>query len=300
MIKTIFAGRSGIRSGWRFLIFIALIVAMSISLDWLVVGVLHYKSHELWHPVDFILNEGIHFLIALAAAYVMMQVERKRWSFKDYGLNVRQNPFGLFLRGSLYGFVTPTVVMLLIYVVGDVSITGVALAGKSLLYFAILWLIAMTLLGCAEEFLFRGYPLFAIASGIGFWPASILLSLIFGGLHYFVKPLETWLDGISVTLIGLFLCLTLRRTGSLWFAIGFHAMFDYAALVLYAAPNSGNQGRPVEGAILKTTFHGPSWITGGPCGIEASALILPVLALLFMWFHHLYKRANYPFVHTPA
>src|SRR5207247_2546236 len=82
----------------------------------------------------------------------------------------------------------------------------------------------------AEEFAFRGYPQFTLASGIGFWRAAALLSLVFGGLHYFLKPMENLADFASVGLIGLFLCLTLRRTGSLWFAVGFHAGFDYAAL----------------------------------------------------------------------
>src|SRR2546430_4601724 len=48
----------------------------------------------------------------------------------------------------------------------------------------------MTLSVCAEELAFRGYPQFTLASRIGFWRAAALLSLLFGGLHYFVKPME--------------------------------------------------------------------------------------------------------------
>src|SRR2546426_2151895 len=114
----------------------------------------------------------------------------------------------------------------LIAALGGLRVAGWALSGAPLARAAVLWAIAMTLIGLAEEFAFRGYPQFTLASGIGFWRAAALLSLVFGGLHYFLKPMENLADFASVGLIGLFLCLTLRRTGSLWFAVGFHAGFD--------------------------------------------------------------------------
>jgi hypothetical protein len=60
-----------------------------------------------------------------------------------------------------------------------------------------------------------------------FWPAAILLSLAFAGDHL-VKPMENAPDILSLVLFGLFTCYTVRRTGSLWFAIGFHAAFDFS------------------------------------------------------------------------
>jgi membrane protease YdiL (CAAX protease family) len=293
-LKNIFLGPKGIRSGWRFLIFVFLLQLINGFVQKLIYGGLHYKEHALWHPVDFLMIEGITFAVTLLTALVMMQfIERKRWSFRDYGLGT-QKALPLFLAGSLWGILLPSLVMLLIYVFNGVSFHGVALSGAIMWHFALLWLAAMLLLGCSEEFLFRGYPLFTLSTGIGFWPASIVLSLIFGGLHYFTKPMETWIDATSVTAIGFFLCLALRRTGNLWFPIGFHAAFDYVALVFYGSPNSGNQGKSVQGAILNTNFHGAGWLTGGPCGIEASILILPLIVLMFVIFNRMYKQAVYP------
>jgi len=48
------------------------------------------------------------------------------------------------------------------------------------------------------------------------------------------KPMENWIDAVSVGTFGLFWCFTLWRTGTLWFAIGFHAMSDYADMVIFA------------------------------------------------------------------
>jgi len=64
-----------------------------------------------------------------------------------------------------------------------------------------LWMIANLLIGFSEEFRFRAYLLATLADGIGFWPASILLSIGFGALHYFLKPHERWEDFVSTGLL---------------------------------------------------------------------------------------------------
>jgi len=97
-----------------------------------------------------------------------------------------------------------------------------------------------------------------------------------------------------VGLIGLFLCFTLRRTGSLWFAIGFHFAFDFAAIPFVGAPNTGNHGHPVDTRLLNATFSGPDWLTGGVRGIEASWLVFPVIAGLFGLCHWKFREARFP------
>jgi hypothetical protein len=222
----------------------------------------------------------------------MGRVEKR--SLRDYGLPLGRAFGSLFWQGSLWGFLAVVALVLLIALAGGVAVRGPALSGPGLLSSALLWALAMTALGMAEEFLFRGYPLAALASGMGFWPAAVLLSLVFGALHYFTKPMETWMDGASVTLIGIFLCLTLRRTGDLWFAIGFHAAFDFAALALFAAPNSGNGGRPVDNHLLDVAYRGPDWLTGGSCGIEASVFAFAVIAALFFVLDRRFPRPCFP------
>jgi len=81
--------------------------------------------------------------------------------------------------------------------------------------------------------------------------------------------MENVADALSVGLIGLFLCLTVRRTGTLWFAIGFHFAFDFAALSLLGAPNTGNMGKAAEGHLL-------------------------VIALLFALFHFRHRQVRFP------
>ena len=195
-----------------------------------------------------------------------------------------------FWQGVVWGFASSLLMVVFLGLIGAASFEGVALHGQTLARFALLWAAAFLLLGFAEEFAYRGYSQTTLMSGMGFWPAAVLLSAIFGAVHYFFKPMENWMDGLSVGLFGLFWCFTLRRTGTLWFAIGFHAMSDYADMVLFAQPNTGNNGQSLTGHLLNVSYRGPAWLTGGPRGTEASALEFLVLALLFFAFARGYPR----------
>ena len=48
-----------------------------------------------------------------------------------------------------------------------------------------------------------------------------------------------------------------------------------------------------EGRLLDVTFNGPAWLTGGVLGTEASFLMYPAAALLWLYVWWRY-RANPP------
>ncbi len=180
-------------------------------------------------------------------------------------------------------------ILIPIYFAGGYSFHGLAVHGRDFLAYAFLWALAMLALGFSEEFLFRGYVLKTLGEGIGFWPAAVsTLVPLFGLVHFLFKPHEDCIDLVNVSLYGLFWCLTLRRCGSLWFAVGFHAASDYADMIVFAEPNSGNDGKPIAGHLLDISFHGPDWLTGGARGTEASLLVFVVLAGLFYFFNRAY------------
>jgi uncharacterized protein len=287
-MKTIFVGPQGIRTGWRFAIFVFLLFGLSKLFFWFLTALFHYQEHAGWFPTDFLLDGALSFGAALVAAGIMSKIERRR--FQEYGLSLNTMFGKHFWEGVLWGFAASLLMMILLRLFGVASFEGLALHGQALVKFALLWAAAFLLLGFAEEFAYRGYSQTTLTGGMGFWPAAVLLSAIFGAVHYFFKPMENWMDGLSVGLFGLFWCFTLRRTGTLWFAIGFHAMSDYADMVLFAQPNTGNNGQSLTGHLLNVSYHGPEWLTGGPRGTEASALEFLILALMFLAFALAYPR----------
>ena len=179
----------------------------------------------------------------------------------------------------------------LIATFGGYRILGLATHGGALWYFFSLWIIANLLIGFSEELQFRAYLLATLADGIGFWLAAVLLSTGFGALHYFLKPHERWEDFASTGLLGLFMCLTLRRTGTLAFAIGFHGAFDFANLFVWSGQNAGQYA---VGHLLESEWQGPERLTGGLLGPEASWMIFVVIALLFGIFHRNYRHKKFP------
>jgi membrane protease YdiL (CAAX protease family) len=239
-------------------------------------------------PAALLLEEGIPFLAALLSAAVMARIERR--SFADYALP-GQGAFGVqFWRGAAWGFLALSSLLLVVSAAHGFSFGTLALGGGKLASYGVLWALTFLLVGFCEEFLFRGYALYTLSIGIGFWPAAGLLSALFGAVHL-ANPGETWIGGLSAGLIGLFFCFTVRRTGSLWFAIGLHAAWDYSESFVYSVPDSGAM---VPGHLLNSSFHGPRWLTGGTVGPEGSALAFVVIAGLFIAFNQLYPVVRFP------
>lgn len=290
-LRSVFFGPQGLRAGWGLLLFAALFEAMEVALFLVMQRVLAIPNNPPWTPGLLIGGEGVQLVLALVATAVLARVERR--SFVAYGVPLRP-AWGLLGEGALWGILSISALIGMMALAGGYSVTGLAVHGGVALRSAALWALALLAVGLYEEFYFRGYPLATLTRGLGFWPAALLLSLFFGALHYFNKPMETWIDFASVTLIGIFFCDSVRRTGSVWFAVGWHFTYNYGSMFLYGGPNTGNHGQPLPGHLLDSSFHGPAWLTGGPMGPEASAFIFVVIAALFLGLHRRFRRAQTP------
>ncbi len=288
-MRKIFFHSDGLRAGWRLLIFVAIFVGLRFVTNWIVPRIFHFEQRPFLDPASTIFDELQTLIQALLATWVMARIEHRR--FFSYGIPVR-NAFGYdFWVGLGWGLASTSLLVGLIATFGGYHILGLAIHGSALWYLTGLWIVANLLIGFSEEILFRGYFLTTFADGIGFWAAAIVLSIGFGALHYLVKPHERWEDFASTGLLGLFMCLTLRRTGSLAFAIGFHAAFDFANLFVWSGQNAGVYA---VGHLLETRWQGPQWLTGGFLGPEASWMIFVVIALMFVIFDRRYPQKKFP------
>jgi CAAX protease family protein len=280
-IRSIFLGPSGIRAGWRSLMYLAMMVIIAVALVFLFQQQHHSR---LW---NFFFGELFGVIAVLVPAFAMGRVEKR--PFGAYGLPA-EGAFGrLFWNGALWGLAAITLLLVSIRSLHGFYFGHLALHGVRILKFALFWGAVFLLVGFFEEFLFRGYTQFTLTTGIGFWPAAALLSFGFGALHLNNKG-ESILGGLAAGLIGFFFCLTLRRTGNLWFAVGFHMSFDWGETFLYSVPNSGT----VEaGHLLNSSFQGPRWLTGGTVGPEGSVFVFVLIAILWIAFDRMYRDIRY-------
>jgi hypothetical protein len=120
----------------------------------------------------------------------------------------------------------------------------------------------------------------------GFWEAAWLTSTFFGYVHTFNKG-ETWIGIFSAAAIGFVFCVSVRLTGSAWWAIGFHASWDWAQTFFYGTADSGLLPK---GHYLTTSPAGAALWSGGSDGPEGSLLILPTLVLILLALLLIYRR----------
>ncbi|HEV2397734.1 MAG TPA: type II CAAX endopeptidase family protein [Candidatus Sulfotelmatobacter sp.] len=286
---TIFHGPNGIRAGWRALIFLAIGFALFLGLTQIAARIpgVDLRKPEL-SPLLTIVRDGIFFLSAFISALLMSKIEDRNVGV--YGLPGR-NAFGRkFWIGACAGFLGVNVVLLAIAAFHGFHLQNLALHGSDLLRVTVSWTIAFVLVGLAEEFLFRGYLQYTLTTGIGFWPAALLLSALFALVHT-QNPGEDKIGLISIVVFALVFCLILRRTGDLWWIVGFHAGWDWTQTFFYGVPDSGILPK---GNLFNSTFTGPTWLTGGSVGPEASVFTPVVLILIAIVISRVYRENRYP------
>jgi membrane protease YdiL (CAAX protease family) len=106
---------------------------------------------------------------------------------------------------------------------------------QSLAGLLVLAVLAVTVAPVLEELLFRGVVLRGLMLRLGFWPAAVLSSVVFGGLHATAADASGLLVVLTITLLGMGLCLLARTTGRLGPGIGVHALHNAVAVLAVAA-----------------------------------------------------------------
>ncbi|HVW76135.1 MAG TPA: CPBP family intramembrane glutamic endopeptidase [Alloacidobacterium sp.] len=279
-IRRVFVGKDGIRAGWSILIFLLIFAALE-TLFMLVAGHYlrqHMKPKAAVGPGIALLQEFCQFVLLLVATGIMAAIEKKRVDAYGYAGSAK---LARFLFGLIWGFVAISILVGVLWKTHLLAFDGSPLHGLIALKYAAGWALVFICVGFFEESLLRGYLQFTLARGIGFWWAALLLSVLFGLAHK-GNAGESPVGLFSAGAVGLVFCLSLWYTGSLWWAVGFHAAWDWGQTYFYGTPDSG---MIAKGHLLSEHPTGALLWTGGATGPEGSLLIIPLLALmaLLMW-----------------
>jgi uncharacterized protein len=282
--RTLFLGSDGLRPGWGFVFYLAIFYPLQ-SLASRLAWAHDFGASDLWSSL---LEELGRLLAALLPAVALAQVERRPW--RVYGLPATRNLGKLLSTGSLWGLAAISLLMITLRGADAFTFGHLALHGMRVVKFAAFWAVLFLVVGLFEEFWLRGYTQYTLARGVGFWPAALVLSCAFGLIHL-GNDGEHWPGSLAAAFIGFFFCFTLRRTGNLWFAVGFHAAWDWGETFLYSVPDSGIVA---HGHLLRSSLHGATWLTGGSVGPEGSVLCFVVIALAWVAFDRAYPASDRP------
>jgi hypothetical protein len=125
-------------------------------------------------------------------------------------------------------------------------------------------------------------------AGAGFWQAAWVTSTLFGFIHTSNNG-ENWVGIFAAAFIGFVFCVSVRVTGTAWWAIGCHAAWDWAETYFYGTADSG---LVAPGHYLTTNPAGNVLWSGGMDGPEGSLLVIPIILLLLLAILVLYGRGR--------
>ncbi len=285
-----FFGPKGLRLGWRILSFLLVLVAAGslISVIWRFVFAHGHatKGPLVMTPGTMLIAESATLVTVLVTLCVMALIDRV--SVGSYGIPLQEAFRGKFWGGIFAGLAGMTLLLASLrglhgFYFGTVD----GPAGLEFKY-GVLYAIGFLFVGFFEELLLRSYLLFSLTRSIGFWAAAVVTSLIFAAAHMH-NPGENPVGIVAVFVAGMAFCFLVRRTGNLWFPIGFHASWDWAQTYFYGVPDSGITA---SGSLFHSHLSGPTWLTGGSVGPEGSYLVFLVLGLIVLAVHVLYRGEN--------
>ena len=277
-LRRIFVGEQGIRTGWSVLLFAVAFWILQTVIN-AVLG--RFVSLDVNGPAPLSLGLLTEFgaLLAVAAATLMMALIEKR-PLLSYGYTGDHKLIRL-AAGAFFGFLCLSGLVGVLWKAKLLVIDGISLRGFLAWKYAVAWGFVFLLVGFFEESLLRGYAQQALSRGIGFWWAALVLSVVFA-LGHLSNSGESVLGIVEVGLAGLVFCLSLWYTKSLWWAVGFHAGWDWGQSCFYGTPDSGLL---IKGHLLASHPAGSPLWSGGTVGPEGSPLIVPLVLMvgIGMW-----------------
>jgi uncharacterized protein len=292
-LHRVFYGAEGLRAGWGILTFVALMAALLRGVN--AIGHLMHLIPKTGAadtnitPAFAFIAESMPFLATLLVTWIMSRIERRPNSIYGLGGSRRLSHF---VTGLAWGVTCLSLLVFTLWKTGLLVIDARLLVGSDALRYGALWLLSFLMVGLLEEYLTRGYLQYTLTRGLaglykwalktrhsealGFWTAALVFSFLFG-LGHGKNPGESPIGLLAAGLASMVFCLSLWRTGSLWWAIGFHASWDWAQSFLYGVADSGTM---VKFHLLATHPVGKPILSGGATGPEGSIFVLAILTLI--------------------
>jgi len=295
-VRFVFFGADGLRAGWSLLLFLLMVAGLFLSAQ----GLLRHGRNQratsgaaVQRPEQSVTaavrGDGVLFLIVGISSLAMSRIERR--PLAAYGLGTTRGGVRQFVAGLLWGLIFLSLLVGVLRAGHLLVFDGRLLSGESVVRFGAEWAGGFLLVGLFEEYFLRGYLQFTLARGfsgvygvisksshpdaVGFWTAAVLLSFVFG-LGHGSNPGESSIGLLTAGAAGLVFAFSLWRTGSLWWAIGFHAAWDWAQSFLYGVADSGIM---MQHHLFASHPVGRPILSGGLTGPEGSVLVLVVLGL---------------------
>lgn len=248
---------------------------------------------------------GRAMLASAAAAGTVAVAWWERLAISSFGFTSR-HPGRNLLGGTLAGLALLSALILLLHQQDLLVFRGQVLFGTAAEWrLGLRWSVLCGAAAFAEEAVLHGYLQYSLtrafasvlsrrASGnplaTAFWASALMLSIGFA-------VLQQWIVGgshlvlLNAVLFSLLMAFSLWRTGAIWWAIGFHAAWDWAQSFLWGVPNAGTVA---HNTWFLTDTAGSALRSGGAVGPNGSAYTAGALAAGVAILQMLHRSRVYP------
>ena len=218
-------------------------------------------------PTDVVLGALVACVLGWVAyrAYVRLIERRRGVEFGAQGA-LRELGSGLVLGAALFSATVGVLAALGLYTVQGWRDPAVLIAPLAISVGA----------GVIEELLFRAVIFRIIEASLGTWIALVISAALFGLVHL-GNPNATWLAAAAISLeAGIMLAAAYVLTRRLWLPIGIHAAWNFTQGGIFSVAVSGGK----TDGLLVASLSGPSWLSGGEFGAEASVVAIVLCTAL--------------------
>jgi membrane protease YdiL (CAAX protease family) len=266
-----------LRAGWRMLAYVIAVLVLGMILPAIVkLLVPGADNAPMMSWPNIIMMATVNLLLILAGLIVLKKMDQRPTGMLGLGFQPRwlvELTVGL---GA--GIISTGGLTLVLVLTGAVSLGLSPSIADAIAVFPI-YLAVFTVAAAAEELLFRGYLLQALAEGSRQWLAAILLSLPFTIAH-FGNPDVSVIGVVNIFLVGIVIAVLYFQTRRLWLPIGFHISWNFAHGWLWGFDVSGIA---LENQLLVATPRGPEILTGGGFGLEGSIVTTALVVVALIW-----------------
>lgn len=207
--------------------------------------------------------------VVLITWLLRVKLNKKAWA----GMALPRPQLGRLLFGCGCGLLAILAVCGSEYLLGWLHVTQISmqpLLGLPRVGAILLLLLPALGTGFGEELAFRGYIFQTLAERTPVWVAALLTGMFFALAHFSVSGFGV--PFILSTIGGSVMFLIMRFvTGSLWFPIGFHAMWDWTQTFLVGLSTTGSAHDP---ALIQISQSGPAFWVGGGNAAESGLLYM--------------------------
>ncbi|MDO5028429.1 MAG: CPBP family intramembrane metalloprotease [Bacillota bacterium] len=235
------------------------------------------------HPI--IMNTGnVFLLISVLITYFIFRDQKR------YSLKLKDQKLGLnFLKGSLLGIISMTIIFLVNIITGRIQVLSLANVFEDKNFY--FYLTRMIGVGIGEEVFTRGYLQNMIKHFSNIKIAVLLPSLVFSALH-FANPgaLSNPLPAINLFLVSIVFALLCLYFDSIWPAIGYHFTWNFFQGGIFAMHVSGTRA---ESSLFIIKILKDDLVYGGTFGPEGGLVVTGVLIItLFLLYKKFAQRKS--------